>query len=215
MDKSERYRMWTVIGIACGLALVLLFIWGSRTLAAPLEGALARAYPEADVRILPEETDFNCMVTVDVQVEHVIGLFGASYRLTFDPQVLQVVDADPTKPGVQVQGGEIFTEDAWENSIVDNTTGVITYTASFMTKEKEFRAQEALLSRITFLMKGTGVSHLEFDLSGDWTHLSRNPDKVPPWDTPEIPTTWHDAMLTAAGPCRQLLLPLVLNRAGC
>jgi hypothetical protein len=48
-------------------------------------------------------------IGVDIYVSDVADLFGADVRLAFDPAVLQVVDADPATPGVQVTWGPLLT----------------------------------------------------------------------------------------------------------
>jgi hypothetical protein len=47
-------------------------------------------------------------ITVTVALDRVEDLYGADIRLSFDPALLQAVDADPNQPGVQVQHGDLL-----------------------------------------------------------------------------------------------------------
>lgn len=65
---------------------------------------MARPSGPTIVRPDPVETaaGLNQTATVTLFVENVADLYGADIRLTFDPAILQVVDADPASAGVQI-----------------------------------------------------------------------------------------------------------------
>ena len=44
-------------------------------------------------------------IPVEVRVNDVTDLYAVDVKVAFDPSVLEVVDADPAKPGIQVQDG--------------------------------------------------------------------------------------------------------------
>jgi hypothetical protein len=44
-------------------------------------------------------------VTVDVMVGDIESLYGAQVELTFDPTLVEVVDADGFTPGIQIEQG--------------------------------------------------------------------------------------------------------------
>lgn len=82
------------------------------------------------VRVLPDSGDFpvNDEITVALRVEQVEGLYGADVQLHFDPTRLQVVDADPAHPGVQiVLISDLLTPDLVIHHEADNSLGTIWY----------------------------------------------------------------------------------------
>lgn len=90
------------------------------------------------VRVAPpvSNTPIGGTVSVDIRVEDVVNLFGFETVIYFDPAKVQVVDADPVKPGVQIEPGPFLEPDnpsAWfvVNS-VDNTSGEIRFAATRM-----------------------------------------------------------------------------------
>jgi hypothetical protein len=64
--------------------------------------------------------------TTEVQVADVSNLYGVQFRMSFDPDVAQVVDADPNTAGVQMGMGSLFSgKDHYvARNTVNNTTGV-------------------------------------------------------------------------------------------
>ncbi len=81
------------------------------------------------VRVIPANLSLAVGNTSDVAVEivDVEGLYGFDIQLSFDPTVVEVVDADPTKPGVQVSLGRMLESGMSVRDGADNTTGVIHY----------------------------------------------------------------------------------------
>jgi uncharacterized protein YdeI (BOF family) len=72
-----------------------------------------------------------------IRVLGVAGLYGAEIHLEFDPNIVQVVDADADRPGVQVLPGPVFTD---RNHYVaanraDNVAGTIDFAASLLNPE--------------------------------------------------------------------------------
>jgi hypothetical protein len=145
-------------------------------------------------------------ITVDVRIGHVGYLAGYSFRLWFDPTMLQVVDSDPVAPGTQAADGDIFaTKQSVDITSVDNATGRIDY-SSFLVGINDSvtipAPRTAALAKITFQLVGTGASQLEFDLSGQTTNLSdRHADP--------IACNWVDGQVTAVAATDHLYVPLV------
>ncbi len=96
-------------------------------------------------------------LNVEVWVNDVSGLYGVDLRMSFNPAVLEVVDSDPGKTGVQVQEGG-FLANTWVlSNTADNTSGTIQYIATQLNPELakggtgklliiQFRAKSASLS---------------------------------------------------------------------
>lgn len=112
----------------------------------------------ASVQISPGET-----TTVDIRIENIGDLFGAAVRLSFDPTVLEVQDADGGRAGVQIEPGT-FPNPAngfvAQNS-ADNTTGEINYAMTLLAPSAPVSGS-GVLARITFRGLGDGVSAVAF-----------------------------------------------------
>ena len=103
----------------------------------------------------------GAQTTVEIRIEQVSNLYGFDAQLSFDPAVLQVVDADPGKANVQVAVGDIF---AGKNGFVvgnsaNNTTGLISYSISLLGEPAGVSGNGSLF-RVTFQAKAGGQSAL-------------------------------------------------------
>jgi hypothetical protein len=109
------------------------------------------AQSQAVVRIVPQTLKIRVgeAATVDLTVEQVSELFGAQIHLTFDPEVLEVVDADPSVEGIQVEPGTLPTPDFVVQNMADNQAGTVDYALTQL-KPSEPRTGNGLLARVTF-----------------------------------------------------------------
>jgi hypothetical protein len=64
---------------------------------------------------------------VALRVESVQDLYGLDIRVSFDPAVVEVVDADAASAGVQVRAGDLLSLDFMIRNTVDNVQGTITF----------------------------------------------------------------------------------------
>ena len=87
----------------------------------PLEGASILFSPSPAI-IQACET-----VAVEVRVNDVFDLYGVDIKVAFDPGVLEVVDANPAKPGIQVQDGGFLSPDFVVSREADNAAGTLEY----------------------------------------------------------------------------------------
>ena len=64
----------------------------------------------------------------DVHVANVHELYGVDFLLTYDASVVEVIDADLDRPGVQIEPGPLFTGQpyfvAYNRATVDHRTGI-------------------------------------------------------------------------------------------
>ncbi len=116
---------------------------------------------DGDGRLRLSATDttlsVNQEVTVDVQVENIPTIYGADIRLTFDPNVLEVVDADEDSPGIQLHPGQFIDP---EKSFIlqlsaDNEAGTVDYALSLLNPAPPVEGK-GILVQITFRAKAEG-----------------------------------------------------------
>jgi LysM repeat protein len=98
---------------------------------------------------------------VRIQVENVTGLFGAEVHLTFDPNLLEVVDADADKDGVQIEPGDFLSPDFMAKNNVDQSTGRIVFAVAQMPPHEPVSGS-GVLAKVEFRGKAAGTSALTF-----------------------------------------------------
>jgi hypothetical protein len=102
------------------------------------------------------------LLTVTVTIDGVENLYGADVLLNYDPALLQVVDAEPGQPGVQVPCGSLL--DPLQSYVVrnsaDNAAGSVHYALSLMRPAASVSGGGVLFS-IPFRAVGSGVTRLE------------------------------------------------------
>jgi hypothetical protein len=100
-------------------------------------------------------------VELDISVEDVTDLYGGRVQITFDPSVIQVVDADPrgSAPGVQIRPGDfldLFNQFVLVNE-ADNTAGTIDFAVTQL-HPAAARSGSGLLATVEFEAVGEGSS---------------------------------------------------------
>lgn len=139
----------------------------------------------ATAALTPSSQSINVgqVTTVALQVQNVDNLFGYQVAIIFDPSLLEVIDADATKPGVQVALGTFLKADFVQQNGADNIVGAIVCVVSQLAPSPAVTGSGTLLT-ITFRGKAQGVSNVRFtDL-----RLARS-------DGTEITTTRTDAQI--------------------
>jgi len=139
---------------------------------------------------------------MSVQVQAVPGLWGIQYVIRFDPNIIEVVDANPALDGIQIYPAEVFEgKNVFQQAnSADNAAGVITYTVTMISPQDEPFFGSGSLGRIVFRPKGQGASLVSFDV--DRSHLVGA-------DALAIPTKWEPATVTQTAICHDLYLPVV------
>jgi LysM repeat protein len=117
-----------------------------------------------DAKLLPEvqSVDVGQMTTVTLRVENVQDLYGYQVNITFDPALLEVIDADPGKQGVQVGLGTFISPDYVPKNDADNNAGTIECVVSQVAPSTAANGSGALLT-ISFRGKSAGVSTVQLD----------------------------------------------------
>lgn len=85
----------------------------------------AYAQPPATIAVGDATIGEGRTGAVVVTVRDVVGLYGADVQLAFDPHRVQVEDANPAKPGVQVQLGSFLSADLVVRNVADNAAGTV------------------------------------------------------------------------------------------
>lgn len=142
-------KIQTIAAVCAGLLILLLLV----------KPGLAQG--PVVVRVIPTTLTLTVGGVSDVAVEvvDVEGLYGFDVRLSFDPTVLEVVDADPNRPGVQVSLGRLLDPGISVRDGADNTTGVIHYA---MTQLNPSEAKSGTGNLVVIKLRGktVGVSDL-------------------------------------------------------
>jgi hypothetical protein len=109
------------------------------------------AQPQTVVKVVPQTLKLRVgeRATVELVIEQVSELFGAEIHLTFDPEVLEVVDADGAKEGIQIEAGVLPAPDFVVQNSADNQAGTVDYALTQL-KPSEPRSGDGLLARVTF-----------------------------------------------------------------
>jgi hypothetical protein len=107
------------------------------------------------------EVDVGATTTVDLRIENVSDLYYVEVLLFFDPALLEVMDAESTLSGVQVEPGTFLGPDSTvDDNSVDSEAGEIIFT---QTAGDEPVSGSGVLAKITFRGKARGESEIEFD----------------------------------------------------
>jgi hypothetical protein len=89
------------------------------------------------------------VATLDIRVENVAHMAGAEVHLTYDPALLEVVDADPATEGVQIAHGDFLSPDFVVQNGADQLGGTLDYAIACMPLDKAVSG-DGVLARITF-----------------------------------------------------------------
>lgn len=99
---------------------------------------------------------------VDIRVEDVAWLYGAEVYLDFDPDLLEVVDADADESGVQVELGTFLSPDFVTENSVDQVDGSIEF-AVVQLEPSEPVTGSGTLAVVEFRGIARGTSALTFE----------------------------------------------------
>jgi hypothetical protein len=97
----------------------------------PSTTSKASAATPAKLRISPPQpiVTMGELITVVLALDDVSNLYGADIHLTFDPGLLEVADADSSRPGVQIIQGQFPDASAGivTQCVADNEAGTVDY----------------------------------------------------------------------------------------
>lgn len=151
--------------------LLLALVYGTRLLSAtPHQETVLRCEPESIVVEIGES------VTFTIFVQDVVDLYGADVRMSFDPTIAQVVDANGAKPGVQIELlDEFLSPDFVLRDVADNDAGTIWY-ANAQVNPTEAVSGSGPLARVTMESLKPGSFEVPFTFQ---ELVLRNGDPIP------------------------------------
>jgi LysM repeat protein len=162
--------------------LIVLFSIVALIGAMPLSNVLAT---NTAARLTPDNQtiDVGATTTVALYVQNVQDLYAFQVAVGFDPAVLEVIDADAAKSGVQVGLGSFLQPDFVPQNNANNTQGAIVCVVTQIAPRTSVDGSGTLFT-ITFRGKAQGVSDIYFtDLK-----LARS-------NSTEIPTSQQDTQI--------------------
>lgn len=116
------------------------------------------------VRVTPANLSLAVGNTSDIAVEivDVEGLYGFDIQLSFDPTVLEVVDADPDRPGTQVSLGRMLEPGMSVRDGADNAAGTIHYA---MTQLNPSEAKSGTGNLIVIKLRGKAAGDSDLTIT--------------------------------------------------
>jgi hypothetical protein len=106
------------------------------------------------------QLDVNSTTVLELAVTQVSGLYGVEAHLRFDPQALEIVDADPTTEGVQLESGTFPAPDFVALNQADNEAGTIDYAVTQLSP-REPREGSGVVARIQVRAKRPSTTQVE------------------------------------------------------
>jgi hypothetical protein len=122
------------------------------------------AQPQTVIKVAPQTLKVRVgkQTTADLAIEGVSDLYGVQLRIRFDPEALEVVDADPSQEGIQIEPGTFPAPDYIVLNSADNQAGTIVYALTQMPPSEPGNG-DGVIARITFQGKTASVSQIQFD----------------------------------------------------
>ena len=160
-----------------GLSVIFILLTGILiTLALPAFPAVAQD-GNTILRFVPPALGLkpDAQATVDVRVDNVQGLYGLEFQLVFDPDIIQVIDADPDKEGVQVKPADWWRDGFVAVNRVDTGNGRIEFAATLLRPALAVNGNR-VVATIPFAARKTGTSSLNVKSA---TLSTRNAEAIP------------------------------------
>lgn len=209
--ERARARLLVALVVLCLLVFALVLVSKADGQGASLEGSavgVSSAPVETYLDPAAATVAEGDLVTLTVAISEVVDLYGFQYKLQYNPDVLEVLDADGTKVGIQIESDDILDVRRAQGSVfqvsntANNATGVITYAATIYGNDPV--SGTGTLGRITFRAIGEGRSLVHFvELGANRFTALADPDAN------HIPATWRSS-LVAVG-TQKIYLPLMAH----
>lgn len=151
--KRTRYTLLFRTALALGLLLTLII----------QQTVIAQTPDTIGLRIVPQtiQVSNNDSVELTLEVDEVTNLYAVDIELTYDPAIIEIIDADSTTEGVQVSPGTVFAGQQFFTAENYVSEGVIRFAGTLIAPERPFAGQGSLL-RIEGQTVGFGQTALNF-----------------------------------------------------
>lgn len=125
--------------------------------------SLTSARSEARVYLQPVDM-VDPTVTVDVVVDNVTNLYGAEFRLKYDPAILSPQDVSDQEDGIQVDIGNLLSADQVYivANEVDETQGIITFAVTLLNPAPPIN-ERGSMARVNFNILQDGPATIELE----------------------------------------------------
>lgn len=147
------------------LFLSSMFILALISMAVPAAAASANA--RLDLYSESSTIEPGDEAIVEVRVKDAAPVYGAEFTLSFDPDVIEVVDSDAQTEGVQIAPGGFF--DLSKNHFplqnhADNSEGIVRYAVSMLNPAPSAQG-DGSLAKIGFRAKSLGQAGVRIETS--------------------------------------------------
>jgi len=156
LHRSHRVRLTRQRLVAAGMAV----LFALAILCRPTPALAASPV----VKVSPQQAEISTGQEADVliTVDDAAALYGIDIRLAFDPALLEALDLDEGKDGVQVGGGEYPYPDFVVKNVVDNAAGTIWYAVTQLnTSHPEPANGSGTVITIRFRGKSQGTTTID------------------------------------------------------
>jgi hypothetical protein len=99
---------------------------------------------------------------VNVIVKNNQNLYGLEFQLSFDPNIVEVIDANPDEEGVQIKPADMWKDGFLASNKVDNRNGLIDFAATLLRPALP-ASGDRIIATITFAARESGTSALNVE----------------------------------------------------
>ena len=125
-------------------------------------GATTVQAQTASVRFDPADgqVDVGQELQIDIWVENVDDLFGVDLRFSYDPALVDIVDADSSKAGIQIEAGTHPYPDFVVKNLVDESDATVWYAATQL-RPREPATGSGRIARVTIRGRAAGTGSFD------------------------------------------------------
>jgi hypothetical protein len=156
------------------------------------EGTNVFILPDTQVVSVDGETE------VEVRVSDVSNLYGVEFHLSFDAEMIEVIDADPTTDGIQISPGDLLVPGVSENvtslNQADSGEGMIDFAMTLVTGDESVSGS-GILATIGLRCISQGSTEIVFENPVD----GQTPVKLADGDGKPITVTWAGGSISIEG----------------
>jgi hypothetical protein len=147
----KRYAIGTLFISLLGILITLAFM---HTPVVAQENQAALQFAPSPLELMP-----GGQGKVNIFVQNVQNLYGIEFQLAFDPDLVEVIDVDPGKAGVQIWPADWWKDGFVALNQVDNMTGRIDFAATLLRPAQPVGGTRAI-AVIPFAARKTGSGTL-------------------------------------------------------